>query len=322
MVAVTVHDHASPSLSPFTEIARDDWASLSGETPLPLTADEIETLRGLGDRLDMDEVNKVYRPISRLLNLQVQNAQSMRDVRNEFLHQNARRTPYIIGVAGSVAVGKSTTARLLRELTARWPETPRVQLVTTDGFLYPTAELKRRDIMHRKGFPESYDRRALLRFVADVKSGQGEVLAPVYSHISYDILPDEFVRVQRPDVLIVEGLNVLQAPRVRADGRVGIAVSDYFDFSVYVDAREDDIRRWYIERFLSLRATAFAKEDSYFRRYADLGDDEARATAAHIWDTINGPNLRENVQPSRGRADLILRKSSDHEVRSVLLRRI
>lgn len=309
-------------LSPFTEIPRDDWARLSDQTPLPLTTDEVEKLRGLGDLLDFQEVNDVYRPISRLLNLQVMTSQHLRNLRQTFLHDHFRRTPFVIGVAGSVAVGKSTTARLLRELTARWPETPRVQLVTTDGWLYPTAELERRGILHRKGFPESYDRRSLLRFIAEVKAGADRVEAPVYSHIIYDRVPDQKIVVERPDVLIVEGLNVLQPARPRADGRLGVAVSDFFDFSVYVDAKEEDIRRWYIERFLSLRGTAFSRPHSYFRSYADLSDAEAVERAGHVWDTINGPNLRENVRPTRGRADLILRKGPNHQVHSVLLRKI
>ena len=249
-------------------------------------------------------------------------AQHLRNLRQSFLQEHFRRTPFVIGVAGSVAVGKSTTARLLRLLTARWPETPRAQLITTDGFLYPTAELKRRGILERKGFPESYDRRALLRFIADVKSGKDRVEAPVYSHISYDRVPGERIIVERPDVLIVEGLNVLQPARPRADGRLGVAVSDFFDFSVYVDAKEDDIRRWYIDRFLTLRKTAFSNPESYFRNYADLSDTEAIERAGHVWDTINGPNLKENVQPTRGRADLILRKGPNHQIHSVLLRRI
>lgn len=313
---------ARSAATPFDEISRDDWARLSRQTPLPLAEEDVAHLRGLGDRLDLAEVDEIYRPISRLLNMQVEAAQTLRRARGEFLDENLRRTPYVIGVAGSVAAGKSTTARLLRELLARWPGTPRVQLVTTDGFLYPNDELERRGIMHRKGFPESYDRRALLRFVADVKSGQDRVEAPVYSHLVYDIVEGERIVVERPDVLILEGLNVLQPARPRRDGRIGLAVSDYFDFSVYVDAKTEDVRRWYVDRFLSLRATAFADPRSYFRRYAELTDEEARATAHRIWDTINGPNLVENVLPTRGRADLVLRKGPSHQVHSVLLRRL
>lgn len=313
---------SSGTLSPFDEIPRADWAGLSDRTPLPLSAEDVDRLRGLGDRIDLHEVDAVYRPISRLLNIHVAAAQNLRRSRSAFLSQSQQRTPYIIAVAGSVAVGKSTTARLLRELMARWPDTPRVQLVTTDGFLYPNAVLEDRGIMHRKGFPESFDRRALLRFVADVKAGVERVEAPVYSHLVYDIVPEERVVVERPDVLILEGLNVLQAARPRFDGRVGVAVSDYFDFSVYVDAKPEDVRRWYIERFLQLRETAFTDPRSYFRRYADLTDEEARATAQRIWRTINGPNLVENVLPTRGRADLVLRKASDHRVHSVLLRKV
>lgn len=315
-------DPANAHLTPFTEIKRADWARLSDKTPLPMTAAEVKALEGQGDRLDFAEVNDIYRPISRLLNLQVQSSQHLRRMRRTFLQENFRRIPFVIGVAGSVAVGKSTTSRLLRELTARWPETPRVQLITTDGFLYPTAELERRGILHRKGFPESYDRRSLLKFIADVKSGKDLVEAPVYSHITYDRVPDERIVIERPDVLIVEGLNVLQGARPRADGRLGIAVSDFFDFSIYVDAKEEDIRRWYIERFLKLRTTAFSDPKSFFKNYASLSDDEAIERAGYVWDTINGPNLVENVRPSRGRADLILRKGPDHGVHSVLLRKI
>ncbi|WP_114853797.1 type I pantothenate kinase [Brachybacterium sp. YJGR34] len=312
----------SSTVTPFEEIAREDWARLSSQTPLPLSEEDVTRLRGLGDRLDLREVDAVYRPISRLLNIQVAAAQSLRRAREEFLDHRQHRTPYVIGVAGSVAVGKSTTARLLRELMARWPETPRVQLVTTDGFLLPNAELERRGIMHRKGFPESYDRRGLLRFVADVKAGQSRVEAPVYSHLTYDILEDEKAVVEHPDVLIVEGLNVLQPARPRRDGRLGMAVSDFFDFSVYVDARAEDVQRWYVERFLTLRRTAFSDPRSYFTRYADLTDAEAEETALRIWRTINGPNLAENVLPTRGRADLVLRKDGQHRVHSVLLRKI
>lgn len=310
------------TVSPFDEIPREDWARLSQQTPLPLSEEDVNRLRGLGDRIDLIEVDAVYRPISRLLNLQVGAAQTLRRVRGDFLDQQQGRTPYIIGVAGSVAVGKSTTARLLRELMARWPDTPRVQLVTTDGFLYPNAELEARGIMHRKGFPESYDRRRLLRFVSDVKAGVERVEAPVYSHLTYDIVPEERVVVEHPEVLILEGLNVLQPARPRRDGRMGMAVSDFFDFSVYVDARAEDVRRWYIERFLKLRETAFSDPRSYFSRYADLTDEEARATAERIWRTINGPNLAENVVPTRGRADLVLRKDGRHRVQTVLLRKV
>lgn len=314
---------SSPAaVSPFDEIPRQEWARLSQQTPLPLSEQDVAKLRGLGDRVDLQEVDAVYRPISRLLNIQVAAAQELRRAREDFLAQQQHRTPYVIAVAGSVAVGKSTTARLLRELMARWPDTPRVQLVTTDGFLYPNAELERRRIMHRKGFPESYDRRRLLRFVSDVKAGVERVEAPVYSHLTYDIVEDDSVVVERPDVLILEGLNVLQPARPRRDGRTGLAVSDFFDFSVYVDARGEDVQRWYIERFLQLRRTAFNDPRSYFRRYAELSDQEARETAERIWRTINGPNLAENVLPTRGRADLVLRKDGLHRVQTVLLRKV
>ena len=312
----------SSTVTPFEEISREDWARLSQQTPLPLSEEDVANLRGLGDRVDLSEVDAVYRPISRLLNIQVAAAQSLRRARESFLDQHQHRTPYIIGVAGSVAVGKSTTARLLRELMARWPDTPQVQLVTTDGFLHPNAVLEARGMMQRKGFPESYDRRALLRFVADVKAGHEHVEAPVYSHLTYDILEDERVVVEQPDVLIVEGLNVLQPARPRRDGRLGMAVSDFFDFSVYVDARMEDVQRWYVNRFLQLRQTAFSDPRSYFRRYADLTDEEAVETAIGIWRSINGPNLRENVVPTRGRADLVLRKDGQHRVHSVLLRKV
>ena len=244
------------------------------------------------------------------------------EIFDEFLGERPGRTPFVIGVAGSVAAGKSTTARILKELLSRWPHTPSVELVTTDGFLLPNAELERRGILHRKGFPESYDRRALLRFVSEVKAGRDLVRAPVYSHLVYDIVPGEFVEVARPDVLIIEGLNVLQPPRVMADGRTGLAVSDFFDFSVYVDANIADIRQWYVERFLRLRKTAFADPASYFHRYAGLTDEQARARALHIFETINEPNLLDNVLPTRGRATLVLTKGADHQVRRIRLRKL
>lgn len=304
--------------SPFVEISRSDWAELARSTELPLTETEVVQLRGLGDRLSLTEVAEVYVPLSRLLTLYAGGARQLHRATSTFLGERAQATPFVIGVAGSVAVGKSTIARLLRELLARWDDTPRVELVTTDGFLLPNRELERRGLMARKGFLESYDRRALLRFVSEVKGGAAEVRAPFYSHLSYDIVPDAEIVVRRPDVLIVEGLNVLQPP---VPGN-GLAVSDLFDFTVYVDARTSDIARWYEERFLALQQGAFANPNSYFHRYAALTPDEARSRARDIWSTINEPNLVQNVRPTRSRASLVLRKQADHSVSSVLLRKI
>ncbi|MFC5380107.1 type I pantothenate kinase [Aquipuribacter nitratireducens] len=309
--------------SPYVELDRQAWSRLRAATPMTLDQADLVRLQGLGDRVDLGEVEEVYLPLSRLLTLYVEANDGLRDATATFLGEHpAARTPYVIGVAGSVAVGKSTTARILREMLSRWPGTPRVELVTTDGFLYPNAELERRGLMGRKGFPESYDRRALLRFVQAVKSGQALVPAPVYSHLTYDVVPGAHVTVRRPDILVVEGLNVLQPARVRSDGRQGVAVSDFFDFSIYVDARVDDVRRWYVERFLRLRETAFARPESYFRRYADLSDADAVRTAERIWHDINEKNLRENVLPTRGRASLVLTKGPDHSVRRVRLRKV
>jgi type I pantothenate kinase len=304
--------------TPFVEIDRGDWADLAPRMPLALNESDIQRLRGLGDALDLTEVAEVYLPLSRLLNLYVAGARATRDAADAFLRREPQPTPFVIGIAGSVAVGKSTIARLLTELLSRWDDTPHVELVTTDGFLWPNAELERRGLLQRKGFPESYDRRSLTRFVSQVKSGAAEVRAPVYSHLVYDIVPGEEIVVRRPDVLIVEGLNVLQPPATAAR----IAVSDLFDFSIYVDARTSDIEEWYVERFLRLQRSAFTDPHSYFHRYADLTEPEAIARARQIWNEINGPNLEQNVLPTRARADLVLRKASHHGVASVLLRKV
>jgi type I pantothenate kinase len=305
---------------PWVVLPRADWARLAPSVPLPLDEHDLEQLRGINEHLSLTEAAEIHHPLSRLLSLYVGTTQGLHRATATFLGDLPAKVPFVIGVAGSVAVGKSTTARLLTTLLSRWPDHPRVELVTTDGFLLPNAELERRGILHRKGFPESYDTAALLSFVAAIKSGEPDVSAPVYSHLRYDVQADERIIVRQPDVLIVEGLNVLQTGTA-ADSDA-VFVSDYFDFSIYLDAEEHDIRRWYLERFRALRSTAFADPRSYFHRYADLTDEEADATAARIWDEINGPNLIENILPTRSRADLILRKGPDHLVEHVRLRRL
>lgn len=303
--------------SRYLSFDRTAWAKLRDSTPLTLSEVDLAELRGLNEAMSIAEVEQIYLPLSRLLSLYVGATQELHRASQTFLGDHHAKVPFIIGLAGSVAVGKSTTARILQALLSRWPGHPKVDLVTTDGFLFPNAELERRGIMDRKGFPESYDRRSLLRFVSAVKSGAREVHAPFYSHLAYDIVADAEITVSAPDVLIIEGLNVLQPP---APGR-RLAVSDLFDFSIYVDARTQDIAHWYEERFLSLQRGAFANPLSYFHRFASLSEAEARARASEIWKAINEPNLVQNILPTRPRASLVLRKNSHHAVSSVLLRK-
>jgi type I pantothenate kinase len=309
-------------VSPFRRFARDEWAALRADTPMTLTQDDLNEVRSLNDLIDLDEVEAIYLPLSRLLNLYVQASQKLFHASNMFLHRHELKVPYVIGVAGSVAVGKSTSARILRRLLSRWPSHPKVDLVTTDGFLMPNEVLQREGLMNRKGFPESYDLQRILRFMSDIKSGERDVEAPLYSHLTYDVLPDKTQLVDQPDILIIEGINVLQTGRPSRDGRGIPNTSDFFDFSIFIDAEETDLRQWYIERFFSLRNGAFRDPQSYFHRYASMSDDEAIAMATRIWESINLVNLTENILPTRPRADLVLRKGTDHKVRSVFLRKL
>ena len=308
--------------SPYRVFSREDWAKLRADTPMTLVQRDLEQLSGLIEELSMEEVEQIYLPMSRLLNLHVAGAQELHAVTSRFLGRQDRRVPYILGIAGSVAVGKSTTARVLKALLARWPDHPRVDLITTDGFLYPNAELERRGLMERKGFPESFDTTRLLNFLHNVKSGRANVAAPVYSHFHYDIIPGQTITIDRPDILIVEGLNVLQPARLPKDGEGIPFVSDFFNFSIYMDAEVAMIEEWYVTRFLRLRQTAFRDPAAYFHRYAQLSPDEARAKGLEIWRSINEKNLHENILPTKQRARLILRKGMNHRIESVALRRI
>ena len=309
-------------VSPFRRFGRDEWAALRSDTPMTLTEADLDEVRSLNDKIDLTEVEMIYLPLSRLLNLYVQASQKLFGASNVFLHRSDLKVPYIIGVAGSVAGGKSTTARILRRLLSRWPSTPKVDLVTTDGFLMPNATLEREGLMARKGFPESYDLPKILRFMHDIKSGERDVEVPLYSHLTYDVLPDKTQVIDQPDILIVEGINVLQTGRPPRDGRGIPNVSDFFDFSIFIDADVELLREWYIERFFTLRNGAFQDPKSYFHRYASISDEQALETASRIWNTINFVNLRENILPTRPRADLVLRKGADHKVRSVFLRKL
>lgn len=313
---------ANLQFSPYQMFTRQEWARLRADTPMTLVPRDLEKLSGVIEELSMDEVEQIYLPMSRLLNLYVAASQELDAVSSTFLGRKDVKVPFILGVAGSVAVGKSTTARVLKALLARWPDHPRVDLITTDGFLLPNRELEREGLMNRKGFPESFDTARLLNFLADVKSGRAEVEAPVYSHFHYDILPGQSTVIRRPDILIVEGLNVLQPARLPKDGEAIPFVSDFFDFSIYIDADPEVIEGWYVTRFMRLRSTAFRDPAAYFHRYAALSPDEAHERAIDIWRSINLKNLEENILPTRQRARLILRKEASHRVQSVALRKL
>jgi type I pantothenate kinase len=308
--------------NPYRIFTREQWARLRDDTPMTLEPGEFDRLRSMHDRLDLQEVEDIYLPLSRLLSIYVDAMQRLYYSQRQFLGIRDRKMPYTIGIAGSVAGGKSTTARVLQALLARWSPRPKVDLITTDGFLFPNAVLERQGLMQKKGFPESYDLPMLLAFLSDIKAGRRRVRAPVYSHLTYDIVPNQWVEIDQPDILIVEGVNVLQTGRLPRDGRAVPVVSDFFDFSVYLDAEESLLRQWYVKRFLALRDTAFADPKSYFHRYSLLSDDEAVATATAIWERTNLANLEDNILPTRPRATLILKKGADHQVQTVALRRL
>jgi type I pantothenate kinase len=317
-----MEQQAIRQLSPYRAFTKEEWATLRADTPMTLEKEDLERLQSLNDPLSLAEVEEIYLPLSRLLTFYVEFSKGLNRATQRFLGTNEPKTPFIIGVAGSVSVGKSTTARMLQALLSRWPASPKVDLVTTDGFLYPNAVLEAEGLMRRKGFPESYDRAALVQFLTDIKAGKRHVRAPIYSHFYYDVMQDEGVTIDQPDILILEGLNVLQTGMLPKDGKEIPFVSDFFDFSVYIDAEEDILHRWYIERFMRLRETAFRDPGSYFHRYSMIEEDEARTIANDLWTSINLVNLRENIFPTRPRADLVLRKNAAHEIKTVMLRKL
>ena len=311
-----------PVLDPYRTFTKQQWSDLRNGQPMTLNADDVERLRALTDPISLAEAEEVYLPLSRLLAYYVEAIQGLHHVSSRFLNTPGDKVPFIIGVAGSVAVGKSTTSRILRALLSRWPSSPKVDLVTTDGFLYPNRVLEERGLMQRKGFPESYDRARFVTFLGDIKSGKAKVAVPVYSHLVYDVVPGEEVIIDRPDILIVEGLNILQPGELPRDGRPILFASDFIDFSIYIDADVEDLRDWYLTRFFRLRETAFRDPTSFFRKFSEMSEEEAGAFGRMVWETINLPNLLENVLPTRGRADLILKKGKDHRVEEVKLKRL
>ncbi len=319
---MTPNNNKSDQPDPYLEFGVDEWSTFRADTPLTLSEEEVTRLRALGDQIALDEVRRIYLSLSRLLASHVESTIGLFKQRSRFLDLHGQKTPFVIGIAGSVAVGKSTTARILRELLTRWPASPKVDLVTTDGFLLSNDELRKQDLMDRKGFPESFDRRAILKFLSRIKAGHRHVKAPVYSHLIYDVIPDEFVTIDQPDILIFEGINVLQVSELPDDGNSVPFVSDYFDFSIYIDADENVIERWYVDRFMQLRDTAFRDPQSFFHKYSEISKTEARDIAVDLWTRINLANLHQNILPTRKRADLVLHKGEDHSVDKVSLRRL
>ena len=316
-------DHSvSKDMSPFLYFSTNEWEKFRADTPLTLSEDEVKRLRSLNDPVSLNEVERIYLSLSRLLYSHVESAQALFQQRRRFLNIRDEKTPFVIGIAGSVAVGKSTTARILKELLARWPSSPKVDLVTTDGFLHPNEELQKRKIMEKKGFPESYNVKELLRFLSDIKAGKAKVKAPLYSHIHYDVLPDKFAIIDQPDILIFEGINVLQSSDLIQDGVAVPFVSDYFDFSIFIDAKKEYVENWYLERFMRLRDTAFRDPASFFHRYSQISDEQAMQYGQSLWNDINLVNLRENILPTRPRADLVLHKGSNHLIKQVALRKL